>query len=148
VGWGDSWGSSASQSAIDVAAAFYEGRKLKRSSCETDGETYWYSKAPIARRIKPEDLPRAMERTLAGGKWVCRPLEFRFFYEDRATARHLKALGLDATYNGKHKGPRVNGNPIVTERWYTPAEIATLKPAPPPPPKPTKFVNLTLPLFA
>ena len=150
MAWGDSWGNRPGQAARDVAKAFYEGRTLNRSSCSTDGETYFVYGDPIARRIKSEDIPRAVEHTLNGGNWGRRELEFRFTYANKQIARHLCGLGIDATYYGRHEGPRVGDKPVDTERWYTKAEFAALKPAPVSVPRTQKpkFVNMTMELFA
>ncbi len=129
-----------------VAKAFYEGYKLKRGNCETDGATYWLFGHAIARRIPDHLLPDAVERTLAGGTWPCRLLEYSWagWPTNTATA-HLKALGVRAHRSG---GPCFNGVPVDPCRWYSPEEIAVLKPPVKAKAKATKFVNLTADLFA
>lgn len=141
------WGSSSSgPGSRAVAAAFYAGKKLKRGNCETDGRRYLLFGNVIARRITDDDVPLAVAQTLEGRDWGCRKLEFCWAgWASNTTCAHFDALGLRA---GRWGGvARFNDIPVDHNRWYTPTEIAALKP-PPVKAKAPRIVNLTLPLFA
>lgn len=151
MAWADVWGDSPGQNAREVAAAFYEGRTLKRSGCRTDGEKYWLNDHVLARRIKPEHLHIAVAATLKGHGWGSRRLEFKIVYSNKQNARHLAALGLNAVFRGGvgEGGTLVDGRLLQSSRWYTKEEIAAT-PVFVPAAKPTRtprFVNLTMELF-
>ena len=131
MGWGGGWGNHVPDTARTVAKAFYEGRACKRGNCHTDGQYYWLENTIIARRIKAEDvLPRLTAALLHGRP--ARMLEFSYNgWPTKMTARHLSALGADAyVYGIKNPDCRLGGNPCGSFDWYTPEEIAELKPAP------------------
>ena len=143
MGWGQRSGSGPGAQA--VAAAFYAGKTLKRGNCQTDGTTYKLFGNTIARRIDDRDILAAVSATLEGRNWGCRKLEYSWAgWVTSTTAAHLDALGVRAHRSG---GPRLNGMPCEGNRWYSPEEIAALKP-PPVKVKAPRFVNTTLPLFA
>lgn len=159
MGWGGGWGNHAPETARTVAKAFYEGRACKRGNCSTDGKTYWLEHTPIAKRIKPEDIPTFVALKIQGNGPDRRPLEFSYNgWPTKMTARHLSALGVDAeVYGIKNPDCRLGGKPCNSRDWYTKEEIASLpkvvaKPVLPRAPrmcaKPDQFVNLTLSLFA
>ena len=152
MGWGGGWGNHVPNTAREVAKAFYEGRKRKRSNCETDGTTYWLEGHAIARRVKAEDVLEHIAENISRGQK--RPLlEFTFAgWPTKMTARHLTALGVNAESYGI-KEPRIylDGKPCEPSVWYSKEDIKNLPPTPPPKPKVFRepnFVNLTLPLFA
>ena len=135
------------QSGKDVAAAFFAGKPKKRTNCETDGEQYWLLGTCLARELKQ---PLRIARVLSGEEPNPKrlgALEFGFGgYGSKLTARHLRALGLDASWK-QSTGPCINGAPVSSTRWYTRSEIDALKP-PPVKAKAPRFADTTLPLFA
>jgi hypothetical protein len=130
MAWGGGWGNRPAQSAEDVAKAFYAGKRLQRSSCRTDGETYWFvtegRQLAIARRVRDED--RLDQITLAlNGAIYQHPLAFNTCgWRSQTTARHFCALGLKAECFGI-KRPQfwVNGRlmPDSFSGWFTPEMI-------------------------
>jgi hypothetical protein len=154
MSWWGGHGNRAPETAKAVAEAFFAGKKRKRSNCRTDGEHYYLEDTCIARRIKPEDIPKAIAAALEGMRWGKRPLEFSYSsWPTQMTARHLKALGVNAEcYGRKSPVAKFNGVEVDSNRWYTPAEIAALGPPPPPLPKPSRAeerrCNKTMELFA
>lgn len=151
MGWGGGWGDHVPETARIVAKAFYEGRTCRRGNCETDGETYWLEDHAIAYRI---DTPkRVAYRLIHDGAetGVARPLQFSFAgWPTKMTARHLCALGVDAScYGTKNPSARFRNIQVDCGQWFTPAEIAALQPAPivPKPVRAPRFVNMTMELF-
>ena len=128
MGWGGGWGNHVPQSGRDVAKAFYEGRALSRSSCRTDGRSYWFishgkDQIEIARRLSTEDEILAHVEAALNGLPHRKPLEFNTAgWRTHTTARHFCALGLKAECIGM-KSPRfkVNGRYIPDEwaGWFT-----------------------------
>lgn len=125
--WGGGWGNAVPQSGRDVAKAFYAGKPLKRSSCRTDGRSYWFLSSgglevEIARRVPDEELLDVITDIIQGGT-PRRQLEFCIRgWRTQTTARHLNALGLKAECRGT-KNPRfwVNGRymPDDWSGWFT-----------------------------
>ena len=132
MSWGGGWGNHTPDTARTVAKAFYAGRACKRGNCRTDGENYWLENACIARRIKSEDVLTRLTAALVHGH-SARMLEFSYGgWPTKMTARHLCALGVDAdVYGIKNPDCRLNNRPCGSDVWYTPEEIAELKPVPP-----------------
>lgn len=148
MGWGGGWGNRVPQTAKDVAAAFYAGRPCKRGNCETDGETYWLFGNAIARRTDVAiHVARLLLNEQVGQKY---PLEFSFAgWPTSTTVRHLQALGVDASL--RRGQSLIHDRPVALSAWYGEREIAELLQQPvyeEPRPTRSKFVNLTLPLFA
>lgn len=136
-----SWSTTGGVGAQAVAKAFYEGRKLKRGNCRTDGSTYWLFDHAIARRIPDDQLAAAVIDKIQNGGNRAR-LEFSMAgYVNNTTIAHLDALGVRVSR--KSYKPYVNGCRINPSAWYTPEELAALKPEPRKP----RFVNLTAELF-
>lgn len=154
MGWGGGWGNHVPDTARTVAKAFYKGRPCKRGNCETDGMYYKLENSIIAWR---ENL--AMEVAYAlehDGQKIFNPHHgptiFSFAgWPTKMTARHLKALGLDAEcYGIKDPSPRFRNIEVSSSQWYTLEDIEALV-APvivPKVPHAPKFINLTAPLFA
>lgn len=125
--WGGGWGSHTSQSAKDVAAAFFAGKTKKRSSCRTDGNSYVFlasdgREVKIARRVSEDRQLDEITRAIMGEPYQ-RPLEFQIYgYRTPTTARHLNALGLDVQCHGI-KSPQfwVNGKLMPDDHfgWFT-----------------------------
>jgi len=156
MGWGGGWGNHIPDTARTVAKAFYEGRPCKRGNCRTDGETYWLENTPIARRIKPENVPHYVMGAILGHRTDRRLLEFSYNgWSTKMTARHLCALGINAHVVGiKNPICQLGGKPCSGRDWYTKEEIATLPEAVAKPLRVARvraasesFVNLTMPLF-
>jgi len=121
--WGGGWGNHTPQSAKDVAKAFFAGKSLRRSSCRTDGESYWFissdkREVEIARRLKDDKaIAEAVAASLEGGL-TYKLLEFNIRgWPTPTTARHLSALGLKARCVGQ-KRPKfwVNGR-LMPDNW-------------------------------
>jgi hypothetical protein len=156
--WGESrasygWGNHTPSTGREVAAAFFAGRKRKRSNCETDGREYKLFGNVIARRIPPEELSEVVADRIVG-KNTIRPLEFTWAdWPTKTTARHLSALGLRANcYGIKEPVCWLQGKrlpPGGESRWWTLKELEELV-SYEPPPKPRReprFINLTGDLF-
>lgn len=152
MSWNGGWCNHYSpETARQVAEAFWAGKYRKRSNCETDGKVYKLEGHVIARRVPPEDVPEQVTNALRGGK-AYPAFSFTFAgYPTKTTARHLRALKIDAEVFGiKNPVCRISGKIVDPSTWYTPEMIDELvNPVPPPKvPRPDKaFVNLTLPLF-
>lgn len=141
--------------AIECAKAFLEGRSCKKTTFRTDGEEYVLMDNVIAQRVS---IPHRVARKLADeystrDEWglTVNTLRVRWHgYYTWTTARHLRALGFDATPPSScRKTPAlINGKDTSDEIWITPEYLDTL-PVWTPPPKRVyvRFVNLTLPLF-
>lgn len=129
---GYGWGNHTPQCAVDVAEAFYAGRALKRSSCKTNGSSYWFlskdREVEIARRlVSPEEIADNVERAIAGQAYV-KPLEFNIRgWRTPTTARHLNALGLKAECHGtKSSRFTICGHHIpdtLIAQWFTKEDI-------------------------
>lgn len=141
--------------AREVAAAFYAGKKCKRSNCRTDGETYWLFDNAIAKRIKDDDIAAAVAANLLGQS-TKRLVEYTWAgWLTDTTERHLKALGVPGVWKGRDSKrdphpPTICDKPVSSTEWYTLEEAAQL-PMYVPPQKPRRgqpLVNLTKPLFA
>jgi hypothetical protein len=153
--WGGCWGNHTPETGRAVARAFYASKTCKRGNCHTDGERYFLVNTVIARRIREEDIPKYVLQVLQDGCTSRRLLEFSFSgWPTKMTARHLCALGLNASCQGiKYPKPMINGIPVNPSEWYSHEDITTLKPPPPPPdpvlwyPRRVKFVNTTMELF-
>jgi hypothetical protein len=126
--WGGGWGNHTPQSAKDVAEAFFAGKPRKRSSCKTDGQSYWFLSSngievEIARRLKDNKaVVEAVAASLEGAE-TWRPLEFTIRgWRTPTTSRHLNALGLKTSCRGI-KSPKfwVNGRfmPDNWAGWFT-----------------------------
>lgn len=121
------------ESAKTVAKAFYAGRACKRSNCETDGETYWLKGNEIARRI---DAPKRIARKLSGefspnDRWDFPTVAISWAgWYTWITARHLRALGFEATppHKGSGAPALINGRYARKGEmigWMTAEQIAT-----------------------
>lgn len=133
--WGGGWGDRTPQSAREVAEAFYAGKTRKRSSCFTDGESYYFlssagRQVEIARRFTSDvQFVDNVERSLNGLPYA-RPLEFNLRgWPTPTTARHFCALGLKARCIGI-KRPRfmIDGHYMprdVIEKsvWFTKEDV-------------------------
>ncbi len=103
--WGAGWGNRVPESAREVAKAFYAGKVKNRSSCRTNGLSYWFissegAQVEIARRVPDNEVLAEMEKALLGLPHQ-RKLEFSVRgWRTQTTARHLTALGLDARCYG------------------------------------------------
>lgn len=152
MAWG---GNHGGKGAREVAAAFYEGRTLKRGNARTDGRTYWLFDHPIARRVPPEDLVEVVTRKLTTGEGP-RLLEFSWAgWATATTQAHLDALGVPLAWKGSEsqrepRKPELCGKPVDASAWYTLEQAAT-RPAYVRPPRKSRkpqSVNLTQPMFA
>lgn len=127
--WGGGWGQHVPQSGIEVAQAFYAGKPRTRSSCRTDGRSYFFVtggyEVQIARRTL-NDIEKVNEVALAiQGKPYMRPLEFSTKgWPTKTTARHFNALGLRAECRGI-KNPKFMINDrympesyMFTGKWF------------------------------
>lgn len=148
------WGNSGGKGAREVAAAFYEGRKLRRGNACTDGRTYWLFDHPIARRVPPDDIPEIVAQALEG-KDTQRLLEFSWAgWATPTTEAHLEALGLRAWKGSENqrepRKPELNCKPVEVSCWYTLEELAAMPVyvAVPKKPRAAPSINHTLPLFA
>jgi len=121
--WGGRRGDHTPQSAKEVAAAFFAGKSLRRSSCRTDGESYWFissdkREVQIARRLKDNEAIVAAVVASLDGATTWKPLEFNIRgWRTPTTARHLNALGLKAQCVGWNS-PKfwVNGR-LMPDNW-------------------------------
>jgi hypothetical protein len=130
--WGGGWGDRTPQCAVDVAEAFYAGKTRKRSSCKTDGGSYWFTskgcEVEIARRLHtPEQIAESVEQAIAGGKYI-RSLEFNMRgWRTSTTARHFNALGLKAESRGRQSVRfSINGHYVLgdwSNKWFTKEDI-------------------------
>lgn len=166
IGFGH--GTSPGSSARAVAKAFYEGRSLKRTNCWTDGERYYLYENIIARRVS---LPHRIARKLLDeydAIDVKPPIELEITWSGWptwTTARHLKALGFEAS-PGRSKNnerskwwepPLINGVAVPIHDFTHVFRLSQMPlwHRPEHPTKPIfidgrlreKFVNATLPLF-
>lgn len=124
MGWGGGWGNHTPQSAKDVAKAFFAGKSLRRSSCRTDGQSYWFissdkREVEIARRLKDDEaIVKAVVASLEGHT-TWRPVEFNIRgWRTPTTARHLNALGLKARCVGQ-KSPKFWVNErLMPDNWH------------------------------
>jgi hypothetical protein len=133
VSWYGGWENHIPQSGRDVAAAFYAGRTLRRSSCRTDGSTYWFVgdniEVAIAHRVHKDQIADEVAKALQG-LHSRRPLEFTTSgYWTKTTARHFVCLGLDAEAYRANKADRfkVNGRymPDNFSGWFTLEDVAS-----------------------
>jgi hypothetical protein len=121
--WGGGWGNHVPQSAKEVAKAFFAGKSLRRSSCRTNGESYWFinsdgREVEIARRLKDDKaIAEAVVEALSGVE-TWRPLEFNTRgWRTPTTARHFNALGLKVQCIGrKNVKFWVNGR-LMPDSW-------------------------------
>lgn len=155
MAWGDNWGNQPGQNALALAAAFQDGRVVGTSKnnveISRDG-VVWYTcnGQAIARRILDEHLPKWTARALEG-EGAYERLAFRAGSADKATARHLKALGVEAEWLSGGRPFLMNGVDVSDSGWYTLEQLASM------PkweelfePRPSRIYvpNPTLPLFA
>ena len=172
MSWGDSWGSRAGSDVRDVAEAFYAGRGRKRKQCRTDGSRYWSQNCLLAERIKDDELPGALISALRNGLALPRRLMFRIPHVNKMIVRHLDGLKLSVELRKEWvERDRPVGSPpgayprsgyedricsgdhvLPIDTWFAPDDIPsfrTLNERPArTPQRDTRFVNLTLPLFA
>lgn len=128
--WGGGWGDHTPQSAKDVAEAFYAGKTRNRSSCKTDGHSYYFissdkREVEIARRTSPEETVEQLAEAVLGRPYV-KPLEFNLRgWATPTTARHFNALGLKARCIGIKKprftidGRYMPDDVINKSIWFT-----------------------------
>lgn len=153
MSWGGGWGNHTPAYAERVAKAFFEGKAFKRHDAESDGERYWLNGNPIARKTEiPLRMAYVLEHNGADFPFVdWGELQISFAgWPTKMTARHLSVLGVKAECWGLNNPMcLINGRLVTSSGWYTLADIEALPVWRPPEPKPrTRFVNLTLPLFA
>ena len=147
MSWGG--GDRAPETARIVAKAFYAGKPRKRGNCHTDGERYILVDSVIARRI---DVPLRVAHVMETGETLPPGHELSFTFAGwptKMTARHLRALGVQAYCQGiKKPVVTMNGKTVHPSHWYTLAELeAMVEPVPEPKRPRTRFVNLTMELF-
>lgn len=158
MSWPDVWGSSPCRNARELAEAFREGRTLRRSGCHVDAHphfpycwAYYYKDRIIAYHTPERMIPDVVAQRLLGRSVTVYPFRFAPTFADRAEARHLQALGVDAEWQWGGRPFLCFGADIGKEGWITIEQAKALPkwvepPKPARRPRPEQFVNLTMPL--
>lgn len=158
MAWGDAWGSKPWNHHHEMAKAFFEGRERSRGvAYVADYGRYMVYRLhgrEIARFTPESKIPDIVADKLRGyhlvdGQHYFSTMEFRCYRADKAEARHLQALGVEAHW-------QYGGNPFLAfdvdvssagwltiekckalPKWDRPVKTRAREP----------FINLTLPLF-
>lgn len=163
MAWGDSWGHSAWSYHEKFAKAFFEGRErgsvskgtyVCRGPWKACFMEYRYGRNSLARYTPPSMMAEAVARKLKGEEVEIYPMmEFCCNHRDKAEARHLQGLGVEARWQWGGHPFLAFGVDISDGQWRTieeckaaPKWIKPVKPVKPLRPD-RRFVNLTLPLF-
>lgn len=161
MAWGDTWGSSPSSYHRELAEAFFAGKPRGTAAkacvrCHDTYSSYELQGRDIARFSAPEQVAEAIARKLTGDDEidVYPEMVFRCARNDKMEMRHLKALGVEAEWQGGKLPFLAFGVDVMDSEWRTIEQVKAMPKWVPKSkearvqPQRERFVNMTMPLFS